>query len=76
MRQVQARARLQAEQDESERSRFWGRRDSCARFPQKPADNADRLPLRVGGHDGVLPIGLACAAVIFERLAGTVRADG
>jgi hypothetical protein len=38
----------------------------------KATDDAKRLTGCVGGHDGVKAIGLARAAVVFERLAGTV----
>ena len=39
------------------------------------ANHAERLRVLIGGHDRVLAIGLARAAVVFERLPSAVRAD-
>jgi len=49
---------------------------SCATAAAESADDAQRLPGCVGRHDGMKAIGLAGAAVVLERLAGAVRADG
>src|SRR5688500_1167832 len=38
------------------------------------ADNANRPAVRVGGHHRVNAIGLAGAAVVFDRIAGSIGA--
>jgi hypothetical protein len=40
------------------------------------AHDAQRTAIGIGGHDGVHAIGLARAAVILDRVSGTIRTVG